>query len=918
MFTYYADGHLKDITDWSGRKCGFAYSGNDLTAKTDPLNQTVAYTYQTGHLLHEVIQPLQRNGQAVKTAFSYYRDGRVFDYRDALGHGETLDYDLYRKSTRVTDPNGGIREYDYDADGRMTKLAEADGARLLFENQGDAIRSKKYDALGYATSFHTAAGPCAVIGKPKDLRISALNGAANVLLKAFCWNADGTLHSQTEYIDPADATRQRVTTYTYQSGSNGLNVSDTNVSGAGQTLHTAYTYDALGRTKTETRYRRASPTDATLLALTTAYAYDALDRPVKATDPQGKIHETVYDANGQTTQEKTSYPTATARAGCAAPAGGYVVCTEATHQYDAADRRINTTDILGNVTRYQYDAAGNLTQATNANGHATRYEYDAMNRRTAVIDANGHRTTTKYNLRGEAVSATNPNGETAKSEHDALGRTTKTTDPLGSETRYQYDANGSLTCRVDANAVAGLQPTNADGCTESRQYDELNRLTKAKDAQGNLTATTYDLLGNRTSITDAASHATAFNYDDLGRLVETVDPLVETPTDKTVKYQYDEAGNLTQETDRKGQVTRHSYDTLNRKTRSDHLADNSFETYSYDGFGDLTQVQNGAVAYTYTYTSKHQLKSKADSRLNKTLSWTYDAAGNPKTKTDYQGDTTTYQYDLTNRLAAETNPAYLQVSYHYDGAGRLIDRILSNGARTRYGWDQAGRLIQLTNSTVTGQAVNNTSYTRDRIGNVLTQSETAGTGQPAGTTNYSYDPEYRLLTADYPGTANDEAYTYDHVGNRKTATKGALVANAATRYYAYDAGNRLQTIRIGSAAGTIESSYTYDANGSLLAETGPRAKTITWNAQNRPSQINSNTFAYDPSGYRIQKADSQGTRLYLLEGEHLEVVYRRRSIRPLNANNLSLNAGWKPPILRPYWVPRKTGYVHASTGSART
>jgi len=30
-----------------------------------------------------------------------------FNYHDALGNTETLDYDLYRKSTRVTDPRGG-------------------------------------------------------------------------------------------------------------------------------------------------------------------------------------------------------------------------------------------------------------------------------------------------------------------------------------------------------------------------------------------------------------------------------------------------------------------------------------------------------------------------------------------------------------------------------------------------------------------------------------------------------------------------------------------------------------------------------------------------------------------------------------------------------------------------------------------
>jgi YD repeat-containing protein len=392
-------------------------------------------------------------------------------------------------------------------------------------------------------------------------------------------------------------------------------------------------------------------------------------------------------------------------------------------------------------------------------------------RKTAVIDCNGHRTETKYNLRGEAISVTN--------------------------------ANGNQTCLIDANALSnvgapGHQPLNAQGCTETRVYDELNRLTQTKDAQGNITAISYDLLGNPKTITDAEGRTTTFKYDDLGRLIETVDPVIETPVDKTQLFVYDEAGNLIEATDRKGQVTRYTYDRLNRNTQTLHLVDNSTESNTYDSFGDLAQSQNSAVTYTYTYTAKHQLKTKTDSRLNLSLSWTYDPAGNIDSKTDYQGDVTDYQYDSANRLVAETNPAYLQVSYHYDGAGRLLDRILSNGARTRYGWDSAGRLTKLTNTTVTGQSVNNTRYTRDRIGNILSQTEASGL--PGSAVTFSYDPAYRLLSADYSGTtANDEAYSYDKVGNRKISTQGALIPIASSRYYAYNAGNRLANIRTGAA-----------------------------------------------------------------------------------------------------------------------
>ncbi|MCK9609366.1 MAG: hypothetical protein M0R33_23285 [Methylomonas sp.] len=102
--------------------------------------------------------------------------------------------------------------------------------------------------------------------------------------------------------------------------------------------------------------------------------------------------------------------------------------------------------------------------------------------------------------------------------------------------------------------------------------------------------------------------------------------------------------------------------------------------------------------------------------------------------------------NITTRLVAETNPAYLQVGYHYDvqgctnaasagraraadGAGRLLNRILSNGAITHYGWDAAGRLTRLKNTTLTGELVNDTQYTRDRLGNILSQTATNALGQ---------------------------------------------------------------------------------------------------------------------------------------------------------------------------------------------
>ena len=920
-FTYHPGGRLKDVTDWSGRIWRFTYNANnELTGRSNPLAEVRAYTYHPKHLLHEVIQPLARDGQAVKTVFTYYENARGYTQTDGLGQGDLLDYDLFRKSTRVTDSLGRSRDYHYDENGRMTKLIEPDGGILLFENQGDAIRGKKYDALGYATTYSyradktftgtsdshgnvtreqdalgntvdTSYGPLDQIAsvkdkrgtvsttayaasttataqacgdytqRPKETRLNSLNGSADVLLASQCWNPDATLNTSRQYLD---ASHYRETRLTYSG--NGLNVSQQQSVGlpSGVTVTQTTTYDSLGRKKTKTLKRRASPTNAALIDLTTTYDYDALDRVIKTTDPLGNEALNRFDANGQLWQVTHRYKKSD---------GTYDERNLVTRTFDAAERVKTETDAEGHVTTYQYDAAGNVLAVTDAEGHTAQVEYDAMNRQTAVIGATGYRTQTAYNQRGEVLSITNANNETVEFEYDALGRKTAQIDPMGYRTEYQYDANGNLTCVIDANAEAGIQPKNADGCTVSTQYDELNRPIRVKDAQNGVTQTAYDRAGHRLSVTDAENKTHSFAYDDLGRLNSETDP-----AGKSTAYQTDEAGNLYQKTNRLNEVSRYSYDPGNRLTRIDNLKDNSAETFGYDAAGNRNAAANGTVSYAFTWDRLNRLTGKTDSR-GRSLAFTFDKVGNLLTKTTYQGSTTRYTYNAANRLVSLRNPDYLQVDYQYDPAGRLLTRVMSSGAKSVHQYDAAGRLSYLAQYDAAGALIADSLYTRDRLGHILTQTDLGAL------TSYGYDPLYRLKTADYPGTANDELFTYDLVGNRKTATKGSLTANANTRYYNYTAGtNRLADIRIGSIAGTLESGFVHDDEGRMTSQTGVGAKTLAWDAKGRlwtlTNGSSTEVYAYDPMDYRIGRSGGAlGNLDYFLEGEHLESVYQSGALR---------------------------------------
>ena len=942
-FTYDASNHLTQITDWSGRKWAYWIYDGKLAQYSAPgfANGSVSiartYSYGPNHTLTAIELPETREGGAIVwTSFGYYQNGRAFSNGDSYSRNETLDYDLYRSTTRVTDRRGGVRQYRYDSAGRLLELMEPDGAVLQFQNQADGLRYSKTDGLGYktqysyktdksfntasdtsgnvtreqdalgqtidttygpydqvasvkdkrgtvvSTTFHSGSGTCIAVGKPNAVTVSALSGASNVKLKSYCWNADGSLASQTDYLSPGDTSKTRVTSYTYDAAH--LNVLSTTVTGwDGTAVTQSYTYDNLGRKKTETLLRRTSPTNAANLSLTTTYTLDGQDRVIFMQDPAGNTRDTYFDNNGQISTVVDSYRR---------PDGSFDVRTVSTREYDVNDRLISDTDAQGGITRTTYDEAGNVLTITDPENRTTRFEYDPMNRRTAVIAANGVRTSITYDQAGHPVATTNGAGETTATIYDKIGRATSVADPHGYISTLAYDANNNLTCAIDANAQAIPALRNSDGCTVFTQYDELNRPTLSRDALNGVTQTTFDLFGNPLTRIDAEGRKYTWAYDGLGRLISETDF-----AGLSTAYALDQAGNVWQTTNRLAEVVKTTFDSLNRPTNLSYAKDGSSETLSYDAAGNLASIANGTVGYTFQYDTLNRLLSKVDSR-GRSLAFTRNRAGQVQTKTTYQGSTTFYTYDGAGTLTQLDNPDYLSVGYQYDPAGRLLSRVMSSGARSLYTYDTGGWLESLSHTDAVGTTVTRQNYTRDRVGNITSLAVVAG--PIPGTTNYTLDALYRLSKVDAPGTANDEAFSYDHIGNRLTATRGGTTIGAAgstTKYsiyypatqtgspgYTATTNNRLKEIRLGSLGGTIDSSFTFDNAGRLTSQTGSTPRTLTWDAKGRLKTLtqggSTETYRYDPTNHRIGRSGgSLGNLDYYLEGEHLESVYAGGSLQ---------------------------------------
>ncbi len=962
------NGRLHKVTDWESREWVYAYdSESRLSTVTNPESETITYTYDgDSHRVEKVEWPQVRNSKKKSATFSYYENGKGFEYIDALGNRETLEYDKFRSRTTINLPNGeeithyfdnrgdwkkyvdelgGFSEYKNNADDLMWEITDVYGDTTQYSYQknndldADAsdtggnvtrIKNKKgdsayfdysyfddvqlglYDKLTKYTDWNgnefeyeyyaaTNAGTDAVKGKLKESRIKSLDSGGstytNVVTRSFTYYADSsTKHGQPkqmiEYITPISgpsvSSEQRKTDFTYDYSviAPGVRVTRT-ITGVTENDTRVITddYDDLWRLTSRTLQRQTSPTDSTLIDITTAFTYDDAGRLTEMVMPEGEKIEYTYDDNGKVTASTAYYPVsgtpATSLHSECTAVTGYHKCEIATYTYDLMDRLIETADIGDNTLTFERDVMGNIVKRTDALGNITEMEYDAKSRLTAVIDGNGNRTAYQFDALDRLIAVTDANGNTTTFEYDVLGRRTKVVTPGNRELTFdEYDANGNLLYATNANANKNATPVNTDGYSVTNEYDELNRLTSSLNAENGTTTIEYDLLGNVLSITDAENQETLYDYDDLGRLIEIEDPIKEAGTDKKVTFTYDEANNLLSATDRLGEVTRYTYDKNNRIEQINYVDDATQDTFTYDQYGDLISAQNSAVTYTYTYDAWHRLTSKTDSRNNLTLSYTYDAMGNLVTKTDYQGEVSSYRYDGINRLVGISNSAYQSVSYRYDAAGRLQSRILSSGAKTLYEYDTDSRVTKLTYVGVNGTELNSKIMEYDEVGNIT--KETIG----VNTITYTYDALHRITGADYSAGwgYDDLTFTYDKVGNRKTAVVGAT-----TFYYVYNNdGNRLDKVCTAlnvaeddCTAGNQVYRYSYNDNGSLTAEynsSDTQTASYSWNQKGQLTEDTSNSkttsYAYDIYGYRInQTYDDASEEQYLLEGPHLEAIY---------------------------------------------
>jgi YD repeat-containing protein len=201
------------------------------------------------------------------------------------------------------------------------------------------------------------------------------------------------------------------------------------------------------------------------------------------------------------------------------------------------------------------------------------------------------------------------------------------------------------------------------------QYDNMGRLSSMQDSSGNTQATaTYGVANELLGLTYFGMTETR-QYNNLLQLIrQTV------PGAMDLQYIYSTGqnnGRISSSIDNVlGETVNYTYDSLNHLASASATNGAWSQSYSYDGFGNLTYKSPAGVypAYTASFAPSTNQQTGA----------AYDANGNP---------TANGTYDPYNRLA--TTPS--GQSYTYDYKGKRIVKQLGNGSAEVYFYGIDGR-----------------------------------------------------------------------------------------------------------------------------------------------------------------------------------------------------------------------------------
>jgi RHS repeat-associated protein len=704
---------------------------------------TYTYTFHSNGLTATITEDGPIPGTSDRTVWTYSSAGDLLSVLNPLGH--TVSYSLYNGlglPQRITDANGFIRNYTYDARGRvLTEQYSVNGrsitTRYTYGRLGRLLKVVK----GIVVMFHGNYDAAGRLATEQLLRSDGLHH-----WKAYTYNTLNQVLTENryrEFYEPSCADGGGGTHLQSEPGGGELSVGS-----LGETV------DALGD----------SLVDPTVLPELTIF--------------QPELHETgqglypIIEDDGIVAElselPELSAPDTTASSTDYCAYGSYYKVTDYTREqsYDQIGRLLSS-GYSGRKEQYRYDNNGRLTSLTDGLGRVTRHYYNSHNERVVTLDPLGWSTRVNYDLLGRVRSVTDPRSKTTTYTRNGFGDLLELNSPDTGKSVYLYDAAGRMTqlTRADGSIVAythdalnRVKTLSSGGQTQTLNYDTCaygrGRLCGFTDPSGSTSYayTPTGQLASQTQVIAGVSYTTRWHYNDID-----LPTRITYPNGIAVSYQYEgyrvrsvqaHIGNATlivaSELDYKafGPLAALKYGSLSwryqdwdrlyqpLRIRTPNIQDLS---YTINNGQEITRIANSIISsqtQSYGYDAASRLRSVTAGTGNE--SWSFDANSNRSSHV-WGGATDSYSINSSNNRLMSIGGSRSR-SYQYDLLGNLTSRSGYGGSQS-YTYDSFNRMTGHTSSI----GINST-YQYNALNQRVRRS-----GSFYGTYNFIYAPDGSLL-----------------------------------------------------------------------------------------------------------------------------------------------------------------------------
>ena len=797
-------------------------------------------------------------------------------YTDRTSYNQVDGKNRYDEVERTVDAAGTTTRYEYDDRGNAIKVINHDDSYTLTRYNENNMPVVEVNETKYVTIYeYDDAG---INVKKEYVSFYPVNNADDIAKNDF----DLSVLDYTDYA---------MTVYEYCD------------------IHTDNGTDVIGLVR--------SITDPEGNTTINSYNDKALLEKQALTDKNGNIvHEILYTYNKdlQVTRAEESVDL---------EKGIYSV-TE--YEYDELNNITVVRDYGTSDTPYEayveYDVLGRKTAEYQPKYSAdksvkTTYTYTSANYPETITDALGNTTSYEYDVYGNAVTVVNPDGSINSSEYDAFGReiasyfaeSAGSTKQILAKYKYEYtwERNDIYTSldEYETKYFPGLKETAISYITADKQVttetqQDFRGNTLYEKINGKLKrSSSYYKDGSLARQTDALGNTTKYEYGYLGLLEKTYVPFNK-DAEGTVKYvvsenEYDKNGNViksiypVQEQDSKNaeyRISKNEYDAAGNLIKTTLAnSENGKENitkYEYNNIGNVIKMYTGLSSESddeyllteYFYDEHQRLIKTSDSTGYVSGETEYDANGNVIRSEDANGNETTTEYDVLDRVVktvtvhpedAEKN---VTSTYKYDVMGRITTATV-NGVTTAYKYDKLGRVISESeygkdNSTFKGYFYEGISSYISRhvtgIENLLIYSDMT----------YEYDDEMRVIKI---SEAEKETVSYEYDANGNKAKE--KLANGVETSYTYNCADAITEIVSTKNNEKVSSySYTYYTDGSeacKVSEENGIIETVRYD-YNEFGQLSTEertvgsltdkyTYTYDDYGNRT-KMTATGTEVF--------------------------------------------------------